>query len=51
MRYHRLHKEPLLPLVYLFYIHCEAIENLKNYINKADIISCATLNTQALSFG
>ncbi|MFT4724195.1 MAG: ornithine cyclodeaminase/alanine dehydrogenase-like protein (mu-crystallin family) [Colwellia sp.] len=50
MAYYRLHKDMLLLLV-CFYIYCEAIENLKNYIHKADIISCATLNTQALFFG
>jgi ornithine cyclodeaminase len=32
-------------------LHCEAIENLKEYVTKADIISCATLSTEPLIFG
>jgi len=32
-------------------LKCEAIENLKEYVTKADIISCATLSTEPLVFG
>jgi ornithine cyclodeaminase/alanine dehydrogenase-like protein (mu-crystallin family) len=32
-------------------LECEAIENLKNHISQADIISCATLSTKPLIFG
>jgi len=32
-------------------IECEAVENLKEYVTKADIISCATLSTEPLVFG
>jgi ornithine cyclodeaminase len=32
-------------------IKCKAIENLKEYVAKADIISCATLSTEPLVFG
>jgi ornithine cyclodeaminase len=32
-------------------IHCEVIENLKEFANKADTISCATLSTEPLIWG
>jgi ornithine cyclodeaminase len=32
-------------------LHCEAIEDLKEHVSKADIISCATLSTEPLIFG
>jgi ornithine cyclodeaminase len=32
-------------------LKCEAIENLKEHVIKADIISCATLSTKPLIFG
>lgn len=32
-------------------LHCEAIKDLKAHVDKADIISCATLSTEPLIFG
>lgn len=32
-------------------INCKAIENLKEHVSKADIISCATLSTEPLIYG
>jgi ornithine cyclodeaminase len=32
-------------------LQCEAVEDLKAYVSKADIISCATLSTEPLIFG
>ena len=32
-------------------LECKAVDDLKKYVNKADIISCATLSTEPLIFG
>jgi ornithine cyclodeaminase len=32
-------------------LYCEAVDNLKEHVKKADIISCATLSTEPLIFG
>ncbi|MBA6230636.1 MULTISPECIES: hypothetical protein [unclassified Colwellia] len=41
----------VFPQIKQLNIHCEAIENLKEFANKEDTISCATLSTEPLIWG